>query len=263
MEVGEIVFYLVLFLIIAHFIIKLFQPSKDEIEYRKKLKERLSDEFLYDPTTGAKFTLEQAEKGYWIENDNEERIKNPEELNLYYEESEKTIEDISNFLKSEKMILTKLSSAQTEILNRTITLSKYSSWNYWNCFTLEEGKLVFFPQIHIDAKFSASASFSGYQIMFWIKTQNINGHYFLRQKTMEEQLVRLFRRDQPFIIDNYEVETLSKSSSISNVVALIKPFEHLKNIEIEIHDEDLFIKTNDEPTLEGFYTILRIIRNDC
>ncbi len=52
----------------------MFKPETAERkEYERKLKESLKDEFIYDPETGAKITLAEAESGHWIAHDNENR----------------------------------------------------------------------------------------------------------------------------------------------------------------------------------------------
>ena len=58
-------------LIIAIPIFLSFRKTKTEKEYDQYLEKSLEDEFLYDPETGAKITLEQAESGHWISHDNE------------------------------------------------------------------------------------------------------------------------------------------------------------------------------------------------
>ena len=47
------------------------RKTKKEKQYEEYLEESLEDEHLYDPETGAKITLEQAESGHWINHDNE------------------------------------------------------------------------------------------------------------------------------------------------------------------------------------------------
>ncbi|QYA26684.1 hypothetical protein G3I01_14655 [Gramella sp. MT6] len=49
----------------------MLKGTKAEREYEKRINESLADEYIIDPETGAKLTLEEAESGHWINHDNE------------------------------------------------------------------------------------------------------------------------------------------------------------------------------------------------
>jgi hypothetical protein len=47
--------------------------TQSEREQEEIMKQSLDDEFIIDPETGAKLTLEQAESGHWLTHDNESK----------------------------------------------------------------------------------------------------------------------------------------------------------------------------------------------
>jgi hypothetical protein len=263
MKIGEIVFYIVIFLIVINLLSKLFKKSESEKEYERKLKESLSDEFLYDPETGAKFTLEQAENGTWIRHENYERIKSSEEIETYFEGSEKIVEEISNYLKSKNYKPKKLSNSQIEVLENTKLLEKYSDWSYSNSFSFNEGKsFVFFPEVHID-QINRNINFRGHQIMFWTKIDNNFGHYYLREKELSEKFFDLLRNDDDFKMDGFEVFTISENKNIIQIINILKNFERETGIEIEINKDNLYLKTLKGPNLESFICLEDKIKNLC
>ena len=73
-------------------------PSKEEREAEAKLKENLADDTIYDPVTGVRMTLEEAEKGLFVAHDNQERIKSEEELQRHYIPEQVEFERIRNFI---------------------------------------------------------------------------------------------------------------------------------------------------------------------
>jgi len=257
MDFGEIVFYIVIALVIAHFNYKFFfKMTEAEKEYEKKLKESLADEFLYDPKTGTKFSLEEANENITVLND--QKIKSEEELN-YYEGDERTIEEISNYLKQSHYLLKPIEKKKLSKLNRTVILSQYSDWHYQNAFEFDNDNLIFFPQVNLNA--NTRYSFTGYQIVFWVKVQNINGHYFFKPFEIHEKIINFFMKPSKIKTNNYAVFELKQSHNIYLLNSILNVFKDEKNIEIEIDNDNLFIKTNNQPSLVNFQRLLDQVKN--
>lgn len=263
MSLGEVVFYFVVFLIVLSILGKFFKKSDVEKDYEKKLKERLNDEFLYDPETGARFTIEQAEDGSWINHKNDSRIKSSKEIENYYDGSEKIVEEIANYLKSKNYKPVKLSSNQIEKLEASKLFEKYSDWSYSNSFSFNNEKsFVFFPEVHIN-QINRDSHFRGYQIMFWTKINNNFGHYYLREKALSEKFFDLLRKDDDFKIDGFEVFTIKENKDIIPIINTLNHFERETNLEIEINKDDLYLKTLTEPSLDDFMRLEEKIQNLC
>ncbi|OXA76330.1 hypothetical protein SAMN05444397_10153 [Flavobacterium aquidurense] len=244
MKFGEIVFYLIVALFIISLAYKFFfSKTQKEKEYERKLKESLADEFIYDPETGAKLTLEQAESGNWIAHNNLNRIKPKEELEQYYKGKEKEIEELANFLKSNGYKFTKLTDSQIEFLEQTKILSKYDDWSYSCSYSFNEGKdFVFFPRV----TFNNNRHENGYsesQIMFWINDMSLDGHVYLREKTNFEAFTDMIRNDDLIELDHFETFVFKESTTMIPLLKTLRLLDMQKDLEIEIIEDSLLIKS--------------------
>lgn len=262
MRFGEIVFYFIVIAIIINFAYKFFfSKTEQEKEYERKLKKSLADEFIYDPETGAKLTLEEAESGNWLAHDNLNRIKSKEELEQYYRGKEKEIEELVNFLKSNGYKFTKLSNSQIEFLEQTKILSKYDDWSYSCSYSFNEGKdFVFFPRVTYHNN-KHENGYSESQIMFWINDIRLDGHLYLRDKTYFEALTDRVRNDDLIKLDHFETFVFKKST---NMIPLIKTLQLLdieKELEIEIIENSLLIKSLKYVDKTDYLRIEKIIKS--
>lgn len=269
MKFGEIIFYLVITLIALHFIIKfvklLFMPSEAEREYKRKLKESLKDEFIVDPETGAKLTLEQAQSGHWVAHDNEFKTVPANEIEKLLTEEEKSIEKSKNYFRESKEYRKhKLTEEEILTLEKTKTLSKYDSWGYNECFRLQltEG-LAFLPIVEIEDKTPAyhSNNYIETQLMYWLKFDFDMGHYYLREKSTIEKFFDMIKNDDDLKLKNYESFTITKSTNIIKTIQILKNFENQKRIEIEFMNNNLFVKNEKLVSLEEIERLEILIKN--
>jgi hypothetical protein len=86
-----ILFVVVVLLLISIIFIKL---QKADTKKLKEQEEKLTDELIYDPLTGRKLTLEQAQNETLIYEDEGMRIKSDEEIEANYVDADKEIEYI-------------------------------------------------------------------------------------------------------------------------------------------------------------------------
>ena len=63
--VDYIIYILIGILVVILLYYLLTYKTAEEKEYNKKLKESLEDDYIIDPETGTKITLEEAESGIW------------------------------------------------------------------------------------------------------------------------------------------------------------------------------------------------------
>ncbi len=77
--------------------------TKTEIEYEKNLKKSLEDEFIIDPETGIKLTLEEAETGIWKTQHKENRIIPRLEIEELAFKEEKQVEIALNYFRIKRM----------------------------------------------------------------------------------------------------------------------------------------------------------------
>jgi predicted DNA binding protein len=269
MKFGEIIFYIVISLIALFFItkyVKLFLlPSETEKEYQRKLEESLKDEFIIDPETGAKLTLEQAQSGHWIAHDNEFKTVPENEIEKLLTEEEKKFEICKNYLKeSNEYKKHKLTDKQLQVLEETKVLSKYDNWSYSDCFNLEyTDGLILLPAVEINDKTPVyfSNNYTEPQVLFWLKFDFDMGHYYLREKLSIEKFLDLIKKDDDLKLKNYESFTIRKSNNIIKVIKILEKFENQERIEIEFMDNNLFVKNERLASLEEIKRMEKIIKN--
>lgn len=264
MDFGEIIFYIVAVILVLILITKmlssLFSKTEEEKEYEKKLKESLADEFIYDPETGTRLTLEQAESGHWIENDNYNRIKSQEEIEKRYFGKEKEVEELINEMKKSRYEFSILSESQLDFLENSKLLSKYDNWSYSHPFSFNDGKdFVFFPNVQY-AGTRHESPYQESQILFWIKDDKLSGHFYLREKSTIENLSDIFKSDDVIKIKNYETFAFKKSQNQIYVTKMLSIFEKERGLEIEIIDNNLLIKTLRLVNHEDFNRIEKIMK---
>lgn len=244
MKFGEIVFYFIFALNVIYLTYRFFFTKTEqeiEKEYKKKLKEGLLDE-LIDPETAAKLAFEEAQSG-WLANDDHVSIRHKVELDQYYSGKEKEIEELANFLRNRGYKFTKLTKAQIEFLEQTKILSKYDDWSYTCSYSFNDGKdFVFFPRVTYN-NYQDEDGYSESQIMFWIKDDRLNGHIYLKEKTNFETLTDRSRNDDLIALNHFETFVFKETT---NTIPLLKTLQLLdaeENLEIEIIEDNLFIKS--------------------
>lgn len=244
MGFGEIVFYIFITLIIINLLHKFFfTKTEKEKEYEKKIKESLADEFIYDPETGTKLTLEQAESGHFLAHDNANRIKSEEELEKYYYGREKDAEELVNFIKSNGYEATKLTDSQIDFLEQSKILSKYDNWSYSNSFTFNSGKdFMFFPDV-LYYNNSHQLGYGESQIMFWINDLDLSGHIYLRDKTNFEAIADNIRNDDEIKLNNFETFIFKKPNKMIALIKTLQLFDDEKELEIEVIEGNLLFKS--------------------
>lgn len=240
----------------------MFKPkTTEEQEYDRKLKESLKDEYIFDPETGMKITLEEAESGHWLAHDNEYRTFPEEDFDKLLTEDERIAEVATNYLKESKYYSRiELTDQQFKIIENTKILNRYDDWSYSNPFKFNGGFVILpAPELHGTTYYDEDYKES--HLMFWKKIKNSNGHYYLREKSVVEKIFDKFRKDDDLTLKNYECFTFKKSLDILKINRLLENFENEKGVEIEIHNDNLFIKTLRLVNKEDIIRIEKILIN--
>jgi len=233
----------------------------EQKEYERKLKESLADESIVDSATGTKITIEEAESGHWISHDNEFRTVSDSDLDKLLSEGEKQVEIALNYLRESreyrKILLTE---EQLDMFVQTKTLSSYDDWTYSNPYSFESGILIL-PTPELNGVPYYENDYVETHLMFWKKIENINGHYYLREKSSIEKIFDRFRKDDDLHLKNYESFTFNKSFDLIRINRLLENFENKKGLQIEIKDENLFVKTTKLVSIEDIKRIENILKD--
>lgn len=256
MSGGEIVLF-VFFLIVALFIfIMLFgRKSKEEIDCDNKLKESLEEEYIIDPETQAKLTLEQAQSGIW--NPDEVTYYSESDVENHYSDEFQKIKKAQFYLeKQESYTESELNEEDIELLNQIVLLSKYYDCNFTNIFTNNstQTKIIF---SWVEAE--EIKGYSGIQLLFWVRIQNFNGHYFLSEKTKSERFALKLATKEALFFNDYYCEILKKSFSNEYEIGILEKCAAIQRIEVEILNDNLFIKTTDLASIEDIVKIEELL----
>jgi hypothetical protein len=250
-------------------LLRIFRASAEEKEYKRKLKESLEDEFIIDPETGAKLTLEEAESGHWIDHNNEYRPVPEIEIKKLYSKEDKDAERALNYLKkSNDYKKHDLSEKDVQLLESSKILGQYDKWLYSNVFHIEycDGT-VFLPEVYL-LSYSGSYSpeksydYNESQILFWIRLDTDFGHYYLREKTGAEAFFDSIKVDDDLILANYESFTVKKTMNMLRLQHLVTKFEGQPKLEIEFMGNNLFVKNLKYINTKDLMRIEKVIK-DC
>lgn len=255
-----ILFYVAL-AFIFYFSFKL--KTKEEKEYEAKLKKSLEEEYIIDPETGVKLTLEQAESGHWIAHDNEFYTKSDEEIASLLTEKEIEQEKVLNYLRESKEYRkTKFSEEDLLILESTKILNKYNDWTLSIIFKIAylDG-VVFFPFVVINDRLPAyfSNDYKEKQMMVWIRLNKDLGHHYFREKSVIEKFIGIWNKNNTHL-KGYEVYTFEKGENTIELIRLLKNFQGIKGLEIEILGENLLIKNLKHVNSFEFFKIESILK---
>ena len=246
-----IIIVLCLFLFFIGFYTIITKRDLFEGENEKKLRESLKDEFIIDPETGAKLTLEEAQSGNWLVHDNEFRATPQHELDKIPYEKERQIEIALNHLKESRYFTKyRFNDFEVKTIEETKILSGYDDWSYSNCFKFERG-FIFMPYVN----YGRGNNYFENHLMLWLKIESIDGHYTFREKTGTEKFFDSIRNDDEIKLKDYECFTVSKTLNPIRTINLVNKIVKLKGLEIEIHNENLFIKTLNLASLEDVKTL--------
>lgn len=250
-------------ILMVGFIFYMLKTTKADKEYEQKLKRSLEDEFIIDPETGIKITLEEAETGHWVSHDNEFRPIPESDIESQILDDHKTLARALNYLITRKEYLkSSLTEEQIDLLNKLKSLAKYDGWTYSDAFSFDKGMVIFLaPEIY--GKTYWEDDYIETQLMFWIKIENTEGHYYLREKTQTEKLLDKFRNDDCLQLDDYESFTFKKSYKLLKIQKLVENFANQKGLEIEFYKDNLIIKNRKLANTEDIIRIEEIIKNIC
>ena len=257
--VDYIIYILIGILVVILLYYLLTYKTAEEKEYNKKLKESLEDDYIIDPETGTKITLEEAESGIWEVEDgigDEFSVMPDDELNKLPQEEARIAQKAVNYLKSSKFFRQyELSNEEFEILENTKILGGYDDWSFSHPFKFDNGFLI------LPAGKLNNTTYSESYILIWVKISNINGHYLFKEKTNVERFFDRFRKDDEIELENYECLTVKPSHNKTHIKSILSRIIKHNGLEIEIHNDNLFIQTLRLVNVDDIKMLEAIIRD--
>ena len=255
MDGGQIII-IVSVVIISLLILKLAfgKDDKEYTDYKEKLNKSLEDEYIIDPETGAKLTLEQAQSGHW----------NPEEVPYFSEEdvAKHYSQDFQNMYatkyyleQQEAYDSIELDDRFLEFISTTLIFAKYDSCSFTAIFINKATQTkILFSWVEM-----LQSNYSEIQLLFWVKISNFNGHYYLTEKTKSEQIAIKLANKNALFFNDYYCDILKTSFSNGYELGILEKCAAEKRIEVEILNDNLFIKTIDLASINDINRIEQLI----
>ena len=257
---GLLIFIgIVLGLLILYIIYKFFLMDKHE---EALLEDELSDEYIIDPESGTKITLEEAESGNWTPiNEPLVPMTETELESLAYEEDVQFQKSINYLLMSGKYTESTLDDRQIETLNETVLLRKYNAWSYSNPFKINQYPGFFIPVIvHLNATSKYQTNYEEAQCLFWLKMEKDLGHYFFKEQLLEDKLFKPTSPSEIMVPKIYKCICYQRTENTQYLNSLLEKFDGQDQLEIEVMGDALFIKTRKLINQEDIMRIEQIVK---
>lgn len=156
---------------------------------------------------------------------------------------------------------TDFTDLEIDILENTKILCNYDDWAYKDVYSLKDSKLlVFFPKVVIPQDIRIT-HYTQYRLMLWKKIDNYAGRYFFWDKNSGKNFYDRIRTNDDIKLNNYNSLTLQQGGDCDVIKNIMDKFDNEPNLEIEIEDDDLFIKVSQSPNLEDFLRIEKILNS--
>lgn len=255
MDGGEIIltgFAVIFVLLILKMIFR--KEDKEYTTYKEKLGKSLEDEYIIDQDTGAKLTLEQAQSGNW--NLEEVPYYSEEDVAMHYSEDFQNMYTAKYYLEKREVYESiELEYTILEFLITNHIFAKYDSCSFTASFINKASQTkILFSWVEIQR-----LEYSEIQLLFWVTISNFNGHYYLSEKNKSEQIAIKLTNKNALFFNDYYCEILKASFSNGYELGILEKCAAEKRIEVEIFNNNLFIKTTDLASIKNINRIEQLI----
>lgn len=230
------------------------KEKKQKELIKEKQKAWVNDDLIYDPETGAKITLEQAQSGVWDLPSEEEKAKHKEEQKIFLNEQGIEAGHLFELLKEKGFKAKKLNDEQIEFLEQSALLTQYDDWGYTECFINNDDVVVFSPYVKLKR-----LHYEESQLIVWVKVNHALGHYFMEPKNTTNKLLGSFINKEDIKVENYSTYTLKKGFDVTNAKKILEKFSHEKGLQVELNNNNLLIKTLVTPNRDDFERIEKLM----
>lgn len=239
---GAESFFLIFIVTIIGALIYFFafsKTSKSDREEEKKLRKSLEDDFIIDPETGAKLTLEQAQSGIW--NDEEVTYYDPKTDPLVSPEYFEFSKLVDYYKLNSDYEVHIISDADVEFLESSLMFQKYSYWAFYHSFGhISKNTIVSFVLVELNVKTD--------QLLYWLKDVSFSGHYKLYEISNTDKKIMSLSGVNGTFFNNYYCEPIKKTFYEIELFKFFEKIATINNLEIELLNSNLLIKTKNNVT---------------
>lgn len=243
--------------------------NKNKAKDRAKRDEIIGEDTIYEPTTGKHYTLEELEAGEVIVAETDkERIYTDEEIELLYRDSEVPVQLVDNYLRRLELPSIDITESYEQSLEKLHVLKDYTFWEIQEANQLTSKSAIMiidlgqiYRNVHQESDahsdLSGSPSIQRTILVLVYVSKNLSGHHFLHPRTGVISIVNdLSGVNDQLNFKAFDAETFRESSDIHLTRKELIPFMSLKEVEIEIFDNELYVISQKSPTVEVLEELL-------
>ncbi len=221
------------------------------------------DEYLYDPKTGKRITLEQAMEGYEVEQEENEQLVPEEKPAQTHTEEEVAVLRIRNWVILENFGLVTAAEANAllnEIRASRILQSYGDKMEYLFAAAPDPGIQLMVMQVSPELGHSREGSELGeHQLMGVLKLEYFSGDALLVPKRINHPLLTALTTGHSAATDKQMIYT-NTDDVPHQLLQLDDALEGLTNYFAEVHQEFLILKSNQPATVEEADDLLKCLR---
>lgn len=260
---GPLIIIGIVFFVIAlgYFV---HMSTKIDRENRKKLEEQLDDEYIYDPETGLKMTLEEAEQGAVFESNGVGKIKSEAEIDRIEDENIREMHRIRNyFLKSE---LTNVDSDEFELMRAKIASLQFAN-NYSSIETdfitrITENTYIALTSVaYVIAGKRGSNAYDDNQIFGIIESDKTIGTAYIIPNSIRTHIENVVTPEEEIVENSLTIRPLGDL----NIELAKKLCQHLDELdddfEVLVHQKSIYIKINRNARLDDLLAVMKMMKS--
>lgn len=133
------IIFLIITVVVLYYLLK---SSRNEERERKELEKRLEDEFIYNPETGAKMTLEEAQRGHYFDEPKEKRVKSKLEIENNFNDENRELEYFRNDLIENEFALIEIYDAILNLIDKTELINEYKKYQIIDAYQSQNSSII-------------------------------------------------------------------------------------------------------------------------
>lgn len=257
--VLAIIALIILFVVIS----RSFGGSKAKSTKTESSAETAEDEYLYDPKTGKRITLEQAMQGYEVEDEHKAKIIPEEDPEQKYTEEEIAVLRIQSWLMMENFAVVTAEELSTLLarFNHSSILKAYEEdLEYLFAAEPDPGLFLVITRVTPEHGHGRAGSEEGeHQLLGILRLEMLPGDALIQPKQALNPIPAAFEPGKEILTEKNTIRLATHEESPA-VLQLNAAIEGISNYIAEIQGDYLLIKSNNPATAEEADDLLNCLR---
>lgn len=252
-------------LIIVYGLYKFFsKDSKNAADSSPVLSDSAEDEYLYDPKTGKRITLEEAMHGYEVEQAEAEAPATDKAAEHSRTEEEVAALRIRNWMILENFGLVTKEEADALIIkieNSTIMKAYGDKMDYLFAAAPDQGLILMVMHASPELGHGREGGNMGeHQLLGMLKLEYFESQAVLQPRATQGSLLSTASAGQEFTTDKHTIYLAEKENLPEALLRLDASLQGITNYSAEVHQEWLIIKSHNPATAEEADDLLQCLQ---